>query len=153
MDYRKEQGELSGVMYDQIAKTDKGKLRITLVPTKIIEDIAMVRMYGVSKYPNGGKDNWKKVEIERYRDALCRHLIAYINNPKGNDEESGLPHLWHLACNVAFLCELEEMENTGMPEKSAETCEDEVLIACLEDFTKEDLKRLKTQICAILGER
>lgn len=24
------------------------------------------------------------------------------------DEESGLPHLWHLATNCAFLCELEK---------------------------------------------
>lgn len=24
-----------------------------------------------------------------------------------NDEDSGLPHLWHIACNVAFLCELD----------------------------------------------
>ncbi len=26
------------------------------------------------------------------------------------DEESGYKHLWHMACNVAILCELEEGE-------------------------------------------
>lgn len=25
-----------------------------------------------------------------------------------DDEESGFPHLWHLACNIAFLCELDK---------------------------------------------
>ena len=39
-----------------------------------------------------------------------RHMMAYLDDPRGVDEESGLPHLWHLACNVAFLCEMEKME-------------------------------------------
>ena len=34
--------------------------------------------------------------------------MAYINDPHGLDEESGLPHLYHVACNIAFLCELEK---------------------------------------------
>ena len=91
---------------DQTAKADAGKLRLSLVPTEIIRNIAIVREYGNKKY--GCPDNWKKVEPERYRDAAFRHLLAYIDDPAGVDEESGLPHLWHLACNVAFLCELEK---------------------------------------------
>lgn len=27
---------------------------------------------------------------------------------RGKDEDSGLPHLWHIACNVAFLLELDK---------------------------------------------
>lgn len=95
-------------MNDQAAKADEGKARLTLVPTAIIYAIARIRMYGCDKYPEGGKDNWRKVEPERYRDALFRHLLAYLDDPYGVDEESGLPHLWHLSCNAAFLCELEE---------------------------------------------
>ena len=91
--------------YDQTAKKDWGKLRPTLVPTQIIWDIANVRDYGCQKYKD--PDNWKRVEVERYRDALFRHLILYVNDPHGLDSESGLPHLWHLSCNAAFLCELE----------------------------------------------
>lgn len=93
-------------MNNQDIKADAGKPQLTLVPTEIINDIAYIRMYGVKKY--GKKESWKDVEIERYRDAMFRHMIAYLNDPQGNDEESGLPHLWHLACNVAFLCELEK---------------------------------------------
>ena len=93
-------------MSDQTAKADAGKLRLTLVPRKIIRDIARVRMYGTEKYKD--PENWRRVEADRYRDAAFRHFLAYLDDPQGKDEESGLPHLWHLACNVAFLCELED---------------------------------------------
>lgn len=93
-------------MNSQTAKADAGKPRLTLVPRQIIWDIAAVRVYGNQKY--GDPENWRQVEPERYRDALMRHLMAYLDDPKSVDEESGLPHLWHLACNAAFLCELEK---------------------------------------------
>lgn len=95
-------------MDNQTAKKDAGKPKLTLVPTEIIYDIAAIREYGNNKYPEGGKNNWMTVEPQRYRDAMFRHMLAYIKNPASLDEESGLPHLWHLACNVAFLCELEK---------------------------------------------
>lgn len=93
-------------MNNQDIKADAGKPQLTLVPTQILYDIAWVREYGVKKY--GKSESWKEVEIERYRDATFRHFLAYLDNPQGIDEESGLPHLWHLACNVAFLCEMEK---------------------------------------------
>ena len=94
-------------MNNQKIKSDNGKPKISLVPTGIIRAIARVREYGNNKYPEGGKDNWKEVEVERYRDAIARHLLDYLDDPHGRDEESGLPHLWHIACNAAFLIELE----------------------------------------------
>lgn len=97
----------------QKAKADAGKPKLSLVPRQIIYDIARIREYGNAKYHEGGPDNWKKVEIERYRDAAFRHFLAYLDDPKGVDKESGLPHLAHLACNIAFLCELEKGEKDG----------------------------------------
>ena len=93
-------------MSNQEAKADAGKPRLTLVPRKIIFDIARVREYGCEKYHD--PDNWKRVEIERYRDAAFRHFMAYLDDPDGVDSESGISHLAHLACNVAFLCEMEK---------------------------------------------
>ena len=93
---------------NQSAKADAGKPKLTLVPQQIIYDIAKVREYGNEKY--GDPENWRTVEPERYRDATFRHLLAYLDDPHGVDSESGLPHLWHLACNVAFLCEMEKEE-------------------------------------------
>jgi hypothetical protein len=91
------------------AKGDEGKLQLSLVPSEIIRNIAAVRMYGTQKYHD--PQNWKVVEPERYRDAAYRHFLAYIDNPRSIDEESGLPHLWHLACNIAFLCEFDKEAN------------------------------------------
>ena len=93
---------------DQTAKADVGKLRLTLVPTQIIWDIAAIREYGNKKYKD--PDNWKRVEPQRYRDAAYRHFLRYIEDPHSVDEESGLSHLAHLACNIAFLCEFEKMD-------------------------------------------
>lgn len=93
-------------MYNQEAKADAGKPQLRFVPTEIINCIARVRMYGNKKYRD--PNNWKTVEKERYIDAMFRHLLAYVNDNNSKDEESGLPHLWHIACNVAFLCEFDK---------------------------------------------
>lgn len=89
----------------QEAKADVGKPKLTLVPRQIIFDIAEVREYGNNKYHD--PENWKQVAPERYRDAAFRHFMAYLDDPQGVDKESGIEHLKHLACNIAFLCEME----------------------------------------------
>ena len=91
---------------DQTIKSDDGKLKLSLVPREIIRAIARARMYGLKKY--GDKESWRSVSEERYRDALFRHLLLYLDDPDGVDDESGLSHLDHIATNVAFLCELKK---------------------------------------------
>lgn len=95
---------------NQHAKADAGKPRPTLVPVSLIEAVAAVRMFGCAKYHD--PDNWRQVEPQRYRDALYRHWLAYLKGEQC-DQESGLPHLWHLACNAAFLIEMEGMLSEG----------------------------------------
>lgn len=86
-------------------KHDNGKPRLDLVPPGIIEAVGHIRTYGTEKY--GENTNWEKVEPERYRAAMMRHLVEYLRDFESVDKESGLPHLWHMACNIAFLIELE----------------------------------------------
>lgn len=93
-------------MPDQTAKADAGKLQLSLVPGNLIRACAVVRMYGNQKY--GDPDNWKQVEPQRYRDAAYRHWLAYIDDHTAVDPESGIPHLWHCICNLAFLAQMEE---------------------------------------------
>ena len=100
-----ERAEAWEAMNKQEAKADAGKLRPTLVPVSLIEAVASIREYGVEKYHD--PDNWTKVEPQRYRDAMFRHWLAYLKGEK-LDPESGLPHLHHCACNLAFLIETEK---------------------------------------------
>lgn len=97
--------EVSDLMHTY--KDTKGKPKPSLVPPQIIFDISEVREYGNKKYPEGGKDNWKKVDIDDYKDALLRHTLKYLQDPKSKDEESGIEHYKHMACNIAFICEME----------------------------------------------
>lgn len=86
------------------AKADHGKVRPTLVPPSLVLAVAKIREYGCAKYHD--PENWRQVEPQRYRDALYRHFLAYLGGEE-KDQESGLPHLWHMACNIAFLIEME----------------------------------------------
>lgn len=90
--------------FDQSAKADDGKLQLSLVPTEGIRAVARVRMFGTKKY--GDPDNWKQVEKQRYKDALLRHVLEYMDNEDAVDEESGLLALEHLLCNGFFLMEM-----------------------------------------------
>lgn len=93
---------------NQDVKADAGKIRPTLVPVSLIKAVAEVREYGCAKYKD--PENWRAVEPQRYKDALYRHLLAYLGGEE-KDQESGLHHLWHMACNVAFLIEMEGRVN------------------------------------------
>ena len=98
---------------NDIHKNDNGKPVLTLVPREMLWNIAYVRMYGMFKYPETGEHGWKNISIDRIRNAAYRHFVKYLDDPEGLDDESGLPHLWHLACNVAFLCEREKFGLCG----------------------------------------
>lgn len=91
-------------MNQKEAKADQGKIRLSLVPSHIIYDIAKVREYGIEKYHD--PDSWRMVEPQRYIDACYRHFLAFVDDQDSVDKESGMPHLWHCACNIAFLCEM-----------------------------------------------
>ena len=90
-------------------KADAGKPDYTLVPAQILDAIEAVREYGVKKYDD--PLNWKTVSPDRYWKAILRHVRAAWDDPAKLDEESGLPHLWHIACNIAFMIALEGQQN------------------------------------------
>lgn len=88
---------------NQTIKADGGKLRLELIPTSAITSLGRVLTYGAEKY---GANSWRRVERERYVGAILRHLTAYMDDPDGVDEESGLKHIEHVLCNAAFLNEM-----------------------------------------------
>ena len=91
-----------------------GKLRLSLVPASTNRYIAAGLTYGAEKYTvldeqgnvvTSGVDNWRKgFATRQLLDSLERHLIE-IKEGRDIDEESGLPHLCLMGCNLAFLIE------------------------------------------------
>jgi hypothetical protein len=84
------------------AKDDSAKLPVELVPTEMIEAVAEIMDFGRKKYTEGG---WKTVPdaYRRYMGALLRHAYAILRGEL-IDKDSGKPHVYHLACNAAFMC-------------------------------------------------
>jgi hypothetical protein len=84
------------------AKDDLSKLPVELVPVEAIEAIAKVMDFGRKKYTENG---WKSVPqaYRRYLGALLRHSYALLRG-EVMDNDSGMPHIYHIACNAAFLC-------------------------------------------------
>jgi hypothetical protein len=87
-------------------KFDGGKPRTDLLLDfgKALMSVAEVSTFGANKY---APHDWLTVEDAkpRYTAALIRHLLQ-----EGNDSESGLPHLAHVAWNALAILELESRE-------------------------------------------
>jgi len=85
-------------------KFDADKLRVDLLPVRALQEVAKVLTFGAKKYqPN----NWQNVKPRRrYYRALISHAWARALGEK-IDQESGLPHMAHCACNALFLLSLE----------------------------------------------
>ncbi len=84
-------------------KFDGGKLRYGLIPPLAQAEMVKVLTFGAEKYE---PDNWKKVPDSktRYFDALERHVWAWKMGEE-IDPESGIHHLAHAMCCLAFLYE------------------------------------------------
>lgn len=91
--------EAGGVKYDT------EKIRMDLNPQDALMATAAVFSYGAKKYDEW---NWAKgMRAGRLTAAMQRHLAAFSLG-EDVDEESNLPHLWHLGCCALMLigCDL-----------------------------------------------
>lgn len=81
-------------------KFDSKKLRMDLIPSVALEELAKVLTYGAEKYD---ANNWTKgIDYSRLYAACLRHLLAYKSG-QSTDAESGISHLSHALCNIVFL--------------------------------------------------
>lgn len=88
--------------YDK--KFDMGKPQMELLPFDALVEVAGVLTYGAKKY---AADSWRHIPDakNRYAGALLRHLAAHLSG-ESVDQESGLRHISHVACNALFLVAL-----------------------------------------------
>jgi hypothetical protein len=81
-------------------KLDQGKSRVDLLDPEFLMGVGEVLKFGANKY---AAHNWRGgIAFSRILGAILRHTF-YLLRGQDTDEESGMPHTWHLGCNVMFL--------------------------------------------------
>lgn len=85
---------------------DEGKVPLELVPASLKFAVGEVLAKGAKKY---ARRNWERgMSWETIMGCLERHYEKWKSPHHSDyDEETGLNHMWHVACNVAMLIEYE----------------------------------------------
>jgi hypothetical protein len=87
-------------------KNDIEKPALSLLPSSMLLEVGEVLTFGAEKYT---AHNWRNgIHLSRLTSAALRHILAF-NEGEDMDEESGLSHLAHAICNLAFA--LEQIKN------------------------------------------
>lgn len=86
-------------------KYDDEKLPYHLLPSEYLEATAEVLKFGAKKY---SARNWEAgMNWSRPFSALMRHMWAWWRGEEA-DPETGMSHLWHASCCIAFLVTYEQ---------------------------------------------
>ena len=94
-------------MSDKADRKSEGKPLVQLIEPEFILGIGAVLEMGARKYaPN----NWKlsvntedhKAFVDDRQGSMIRHAMARLSGEL-RDVESGLPHMYHVACNAMFI--------------------------------------------------
>ncbi len=102
-------------------KGKEGKAPYELIPFKALHEVVAVLAFGKEKY---SANQWREVEdTQGFLGAALRHITAWQRGHKV-DDETGIDHLAHAACNLLFIQELkyikEEKENGRQEESNKE---------------------------------
>jgi len=98
-DYVVEKPESLVINEDGGMKKDGDKLDYTLLEWTSLQDLVRLMMFGAKKYD---RDNWRKVEPYRYKQALLRH-VALLAEGEWTDSDSNLPHCACIMFNAMVL--------------------------------------------------
>lgn len=86
-------------------RDNKGKPRLSLVPSEL--EAAVAEVIWKSSDRAGGKyplQNWRKgLPWSEVAESALRHIKKFAQEGEDLDHETGLSHLSHAACNIAFL--------------------------------------------------
>ena len=91
-------GTIDGAGYK--TRMDSGKPSLGMIPPSFTIGVAEVLTHGAQKYSTG---NWMRgMSFSDIADAIESHLSKWKLGQE-LDDDSGLPHLHHAACGLAFL--------------------------------------------------
>lgn len=103
---------------DTFSKSDKFIMNLTrdmLRPNvKVKLPVSNRDMFDVFSFGVGKYSPWSFLSLDYHTliPALFRHLYKHFNISK-TDEETGLPHLAHAACNIRMIQLIKEKSNNG----------------------------------------
>lgn len=85
-------------------RDNKGKVPLELVPPSLVFAVGEVLKVGAAKY---APRNWESgMPWSTVSGCALRHFFKWLSPLHSDlDEETGLNHLWHVACNIAMLIE------------------------------------------------
>lgn len=102
-------------MSEGATRYNEGKPRMGLIPPQLLEGVGHVLSFGAQKY---GDNNWKKgLSDENCMSSCLRHLMAFQDGEM-YDKESGIHHLAHAACNLAFMLYFHNKNNLPLIDKT-----------------------------------
>lgn len=115
-----------------VFKDDGTKLRMHLMPPEPVRQIVKVLEFGAKKYAaNAWRDG---IAWNRILDAAERHIAKWKEGDT-YDDESGLNHLAHAACNLVFLLEYAkthpELDDRYKPNETHRTLHDVLEGPCM----------------------
>ena len=88
-------------------KFDTNKVRLELLPPELLEGVGEVLTFGAEKYADR---NWELgMDWSRPYAALLRHMLAWWSG-EDTDPETGMSHLCHAGCCIAFLIAYEQRD-------------------------------------------
>ena len=106
-------------------KFDDEKVRLDLLPPEALWGTAEVLTFGAQKY---AAHNWRKgLDYSRVYGAMLRHITKWWEG-EDLDPESGISHLHHAGCCIAFLQTFVETNRTELDDRplTTNTVKDEV---------------------------
>ena len=111
-------------------RSNDGKMRPTLISPVVLWLLGKVLQFGARKY---AAHNWVKgLSWEETADSFQRHYLRWMMGEE-MDEESQLPHLAHMMCNVMFLL---HMQATGSGRDDREFVKHPVVPSYMQFFTQ-----------------
>ena len=89
---------------------NEGKTQLDLIPPSVLEGLGKVLTFGAMRY---GANNYRRgMKWSNVINSLLRHINAFRDG-EDFDKESGLSHLDHAMCNLAFLKEFQRIYPQG----------------------------------------
>lgn len=96
------------------SRSNAGKEPWRLLPFDALNQVVRVLQYGTRKY---AARNWEQgLSWAECGDSMQRHWHRWFQLREDFDDESGLPHLAHIACNAVFMLAF-QLRGTGTDDR------------------------------------